>query len=144
FIGFDDQIVVDADFAELIDDHRVALAVVFGENAVEEGSLAGTEIAGEHGDRNLGLCLRHGRTSWAMLDCFAVHIGRRVQDCTDFPLAQRNVERSNRATSCRSSTKPLAAWSSRASPICAEAPAAFPVTPSWDRSLIFQPKAWGP
>ena len=46
----DHQVVVDADLAELVDDHGVFLAVLLGEDAVEEGGLAGAEIAGEHGD----------------------------------------------------------------------------------------------
>ncbi len=49
-VGADDEVVVDADLAELVDDHGVALAVRLGEDAVEEGGLAGAEIAGEHGD----------------------------------------------------------------------------------------------
>ncbi len=54
FVGADDQVVVDADLAELVDDHGVALAVVLGEDAVEQGGLAGAEIAGEDGDGGLG------------------------------------------------------------------------------------------
>ena len=49
-VGADDQVVVDADLAELVDDHGVALAVVLGEDAVEQRGLAGAEIAGEDGD----------------------------------------------------------------------------------------------
>ena len=52
FIGADDQIVVDADLAEFVDDHRIFLAVVFRQNSVQQGGLAGAEIAGEHGDRD--------------------------------------------------------------------------------------------
>jgi hypothetical protein len=58
-VGFHDQLVVDADFAEFVDDHGVALAVVFGEDAVEQRRLAGTEIAGQHGDGKLGLRIGH-------------------------------------------------------------------------------------
>jgi hypothetical protein len=50
---FDHEVVVDADLAELVDDHGVALAVRLGEDAVEERGLAGTEIAGEDGDGDL-------------------------------------------------------------------------------------------
>ena len=50
FVGADDEIVVDADLAELVDDDGVLLAVVLGEDAVEEGGLACAEIAGEDGD----------------------------------------------------------------------------------------------
>ena len=49
-VGADDEVVVDADLAELVDDHGVALAVGLGEDAVEQGGLAGAEIAGEDGD----------------------------------------------------------------------------------------------
>ena len=52
FVGFDDQVVVDADLAELVDDDGIFLAVVLGEDAVEQRRLAGAEIAGEHGDGN--------------------------------------------------------------------------------------------
>ena len=58
-VGFHDQVVVDADLAELVDDHGVALAVVFGEDAVEQRGLAGAEIAGQHGHGNLGLRFAH-------------------------------------------------------------------------------------
>ncbi len=49
-VGADDELVVDADLAEFVDDHGVALAVLLGEDAVEQRRLAGAEIAGEHGD----------------------------------------------------------------------------------------------
>ena len=46
----DDQVVVDADLAELVDDHGVFLAVRLGQDAVEQRGLAGAEIAGQHRD----------------------------------------------------------------------------------------------
>ena len=49
-VGADDQLVVDADLAEFVDDHGVFLAVRLGQDAVEQGGLAGAEIAGQHGD----------------------------------------------------------------------------------------------
>ena len=50
--------MVDANGADLVDDHGDAPAVVAGEDAVEQRRLAGAEIAGEHGDGNgLLLCL---------------------------------------------------------------------------------------
>src|SRR5262245_36213468 len=52
-VGADDEVVVDADLPELVDDHRVAFAVMLGEDAVEQRRLAGAEIAGEHGDGDL-------------------------------------------------------------------------------------------
>ena len=57
-VGFDDEVVVDADLAELVDHDGVALAVVLAEDAVEERRLAGAEIAGEHRDGDLRF--RHG------------------------------------------------------------------------------------
>ena len=67
-VGADDQLVVDADLAELVDDHGVFLAVRLGEDAVEQGGLAGAEIAGQHGNGELfGLSLfgRHkGNLHW--------------------------------------------------------------------------------
>ena len=51
-VGADDEIVVDADLAELVDDDRVAAAVLFGEDAVQQRRLAGAEIAGDDGDGN--------------------------------------------------------------------------------------------
>ncbi len=56
-VGADHQVVVDADLAELIDDDGVALAVVLGEDAVQQGGLAGAEVAGEDGH---GCLLGHG------------------------------------------------------------------------------------
>ena len=52
-VGADDELVVDADLAELVDDHGIFLAVLLGEDAVEEGGLAGAEIACEDGDGDL-------------------------------------------------------------------------------------------
>ena len=52
-VGADDELVVDADLAELVDDHGIFLAVLLGEDAVEERGLAGAEIAGEDGDGDL-------------------------------------------------------------------------------------------
>ena len=45
--------VVDADLAELVLDHGDALAVLLGEDAVEQRGLAGAEEAGEDGDGDL-------------------------------------------------------------------------------------------
>ena len=53
FVGADDQIVVDADFAEFVDDDGIFLAVRFGQDAVEQRRLAGPQIAGQHRDGNL-------------------------------------------------------------------------------------------
>ena len=52
FVGADDQVVVDADFAELIDDDRVLLAVVLRQDAVQQCCLAGAKITGQHGNGN--------------------------------------------------------------------------------------------
>ena len=51
-VGADDEVVVDADLAELVDDDGELLAVRLGQDAVEQRGLAGAEIAGEHGDGN--------------------------------------------------------------------------------------------
>ena len=48
-IGINYQLVVDAHLAELVDDHRHLEAVLVGEDPVEQGRLAGTEVTGEHG-----------------------------------------------------------------------------------------------
>ena len=53
FVGVHDEIVVDADFAEFIDDHRKFLAMMLGEDAVEQSGLARAEIAGENGDGDI-------------------------------------------------------------------------------------------
>ena len=46
----DDQLVVDADLAELVLDYGEAPSVIFGQDAVEQGGLARTEEAGDDGD----------------------------------------------------------------------------------------------
>ena len=52
-VGADDEVVVDAYLAELVDDDGEFLAVRLGEDAVQERGLAGAEIAGEDGDGDL-------------------------------------------------------------------------------------------
>src|SRR5262249_18805340 len=52
-VGPDHEVVVDADLAELVDDDGVFFAVRLREYAVEQGGLAGAEIAGQHGDGDL-------------------------------------------------------------------------------------------
>lgn len=49
-VGIDDEIVIDADLAELVDDDRELLAMRLGEDAVEKRGLSCSEIAGEDGD----------------------------------------------------------------------------------------------
>ena len=51
-VGLDDEFVVDADLAEFVLDHGDALAVVGGQDAVQERRLAGAEKAGEDGHRD--------------------------------------------------------------------------------------------
>jgi hypothetical protein len=53
-VSVDDQLVVDADLAELVDDDGELLAVRLRQDAVEQGRLAGAEIAGEHSDGDFG------------------------------------------------------------------------------------------
>jgi hypothetical protein len=43
------EVVVDADLTEFVDDDGVFLPVRLGQDAVEQGGLAGAEIAGQHG-----------------------------------------------------------------------------------------------
>ena len=51
-VGLDDELVVDADLAELVLDDGDLAAVLLGEDAVQQRRLAGAEEAGEHGDGN--------------------------------------------------------------------------------------------
>ena len=51
-VARNDELVVHADLAELVFNYGQFLAVVFGEDAVEEGGLAGAEKTGEDGDGN--------------------------------------------------------------------------------------------
>lgn len=44
--------VIDTDFAEFIDDHRDAAAVIGGKDSIEQGGFAGAEKAGEHSHRH--------------------------------------------------------------------------------------------
>ena len=48
-VGVDDEVIVDADLAELIDDDGISLAVLLGQDAVQKRRLAGAEIAGQNG-----------------------------------------------------------------------------------------------
>ena len=60
-VGPDDEFVVDADLAEFIDDDGVFAPVRLAQDAVEQGGLAGAEIAGEHGDGDFfGSGVGHG------------------------------------------------------------------------------------
>ena len=54
-VGIDHEVVVDAELAELVHDDGVFLAVLLAQDAVEQGGLAGAEIAGQHGDGHLRL-----------------------------------------------------------------------------------------
>ena len=51
-VGLDDEFIVDADLAEFVLDHGDALAVVGGQDAVQERRLAGAEKAGEDRHRD--------------------------------------------------------------------------------------------
>ncbi len=59
-VALHDQVVVDTDLAELVDDDGELLAVVAGQDAVQQRGLARAEIAGENGD---GDCIGHGTVS---------------------------------------------------------------------------------
>ena len=52
FLGVDDELLIDADLAELVLDDGDPLAVLGGQDAVEQGRLARAEEAGQHRDRN--------------------------------------------------------------------------------------------
>jgi hypothetical protein len=71
-VGADHEVVVDADFAEFIDDHGVFLAVRLGEDAIEQGGLAGAQIAGQHRDGNFvgRRWLRHSHSPGASMPGF--------------------------------------------------------------------------
>ena len=58
FVGLHHQLVVDADLAVFVLDHRDALAVLLAEDAVEQGGLARAEKTGEHGDRHARIAVR--------------------------------------------------------------------------------------
>ncbi len=51
FFGANHQFLIHADFAELVFDHRNAFAVLFAKDAVEQGSLAGSQEASQDRDR---------------------------------------------------------------------------------------------
>src|SRR5690606_34518064 len=84
FVGFHDQVVVDADFAEFVDNHGVAFAVVLRENAVEQRRLARTEIAGEHGNRDRCGCFAHDEPQEGEI-CFPYRMGPGLLHVTKRP-----------------------------------------------------------
>ena len=55
-VGVHHEVVVDTQLAEFVHDDGVLLAVLLAQDAVQQGGLAGAEIAGEHGDGNLCRC----------------------------------------------------------------------------------------
>src|SRR5262249_564751 len=75
FLGRDDEVLIDADLAELVLDDRDALAVLCGEDVVEERGFAGPEKPGQHGDRDAIAISTHRATpheiavsrSWRLL-----------------------------------------------------------------------------
>src|SRR5260370_203916 len=54
-VGIDREVVVDAELAEFVHDDSVFLSMLFAQDAVEQGGLAGAEIAGQHGHGDLSL-----------------------------------------------------------------------------------------
>src|SRR5882672_8979661 len=62
-VGVDDQVIVDADLAELVDDDRVFLPMRLRQNAVEQRRLAGPEIAGQDRDGDFVGGDRVGKTT---------------------------------------------------------------------------------
>src|SRR5262245_52812077 len=62
----DEELVVDAHLAELVDQHREALTAGRAEQAVEERRLAAAEESGDEGRRNPFVIPSHGSSSRAM------------------------------------------------------------------------------
>ena len=56
-VGADDQLVIDADLAELVFDHGDALAMILRQDAIDQRGLAGAQKSREHRDR---YACRHG------------------------------------------------------------------------------------
>src|SRR5229473_454626 len=54
-VGIDHEVVVDAELAEFVHDDSVFLAMLLAQDAVEQGGLAGAEIAGQQGHGHLRL-----------------------------------------------------------------------------------------
>ena len=52
-IGAHDEVVVDANLAEFVHDNRELKPVLLAQDTIEQGRLAGTQIAGENGDGDL-------------------------------------------------------------------------------------------
>ena len=52
FIGGDDQIVVDADFTELIHQHRGLHSLLIAQDVIQQGGFPSSEEAAEDGDRS--------------------------------------------------------------------------------------------
>src|SRR5262245_7421780 len=78
-VGAHHEVVVDSDLPELVDDHGVLLAVLLGQDAVEQRRLAGAEIAGQHGDGDL---VGHRSTPFehriyaSVVGCYRPRLGR--------------------------------------------------------------------
>ena len=50
--------VINADFAKLIDDDRNPSAVIGGENTIQKCGFASAQKTGEHSNRNAGIVVR--------------------------------------------------------------------------------------
>ena len=59
FIDLLDQMVVDADVAQLVDQHRHPLGAGVAQQVVEHSRFAGAEKAGQHGHRNAPVSVSH-------------------------------------------------------------------------------------
>src|ERR1700730_11625106 len=64
-VGIDHEVVVDAELAEFVHDDGVFLAMLLAQDAVEQGGLAGAEIAGQHGHGHLRLS-HGGPSNWPL------------------------------------------------------------------------------
>jgi hypothetical protein len=64
FFRSDDEIIVDADFTELVFNYGDSLAVILGENPIEQRGLAGTEEAGQNCDGDFGSACHGWLVGW--------------------------------------------------------------------------------
>ena len=55
FIAAEHERLIDADLAKLILDHRDALTVIFGQDAIEQGGFSRSEKTSQNGDRDAGI-----------------------------------------------------------------------------------------
>ena len=74
FIGGDDQIVVDADFTELIHQHRGLHPLLIAQDVIQQRGFSRSEEAAENGDRDVGRWL----VRWSCARTHSTHAGSRA------------------------------------------------------------------